>query len=65
MSISDIQAAVATVSAALAVLVSAGTVRGRGNDRAAALARMEADIAYIKERIDHHIQFDHRRREDL
>ena len=60
MSAQDIQTIVATAAAALAIVVSAGTVRGRGAERAATLARMQADIAYIKERIDHHIRFDHK-----
>ncbi len=60
MTAQDIQALVATAASALAIVVSAGTVRGRNAERAAALARMEADIAYIKERIDHHIRFDHK-----
>ena len=65
MTAADIQNMIATASAALAIVVAAGTVRRRGAERAAALARMEADIAYIKERIDHHIRFDHGRRDDI
>lgn len=41
-----------TASVVLAMAVAAGTIRGRGNDRTAALTKMQVDIEYIKQRID-------------
>ncbi len=41
-----------TVSVILAMAVAAGTIRGRGSERAAVLTKMQVDIEYIKQRID-------------
>ncbi len=41
-----------TASVILAMAVAAGTIRGRSNERTAALTKMQVDIEYIKQRID-------------
>ena len=41
-----------TASIVLAVVVAMGTIRGRDNDRTAALTKMQVDIDYIKQRLD-------------
>ena len=40
-----------TASVIIAMLAAAGTIRGRDSDKTAALAKMQADIEYIKARV--------------
>lgn len=43
---------VQTVSVLLAILVAGGTLRGRNDDKAIKLTKMQSDIEYIKKSID-------------
>ncbi len=52
MELENVQAIIQTASVALALLVSAGTLRRRDAERTADLAVMRRDIRYIKDRID-------------
>jgi len=41
-----------TASVVLAVVVAMGTIRGRDNDRASTITKMQVDIEYLKRQID-------------
>ena len=51
MTWAEVQGLIQTVSVILAMLVAASTLRGRDSDRTATLAKMQADIEYIKARV--------------
>ena len=52
MDLKDVLALLQTASILLGIVVAAGTIRGRENDKTANLAEMRSDIKYIKEKVD-------------
>lgn len=52
MTFTEILQILQTLSVIAAIIVATGTIRGRGDDKTAALTEMRVDIRYIKEKVD-------------
>ncbi len=52
MTVSDVLAMIQTASLVLGILVAIGTLRGRGDSKAAELAEIKTNVLHIKDKID-------------
>ncbi len=52
MTFGEILQVLQTLSVIAALIVAVGTIRGRGDDKTAAMTEMRVDIKYIKEKVN-------------
>lgn len=52
MGVSDIMTVIQTVSLVVGVLVALGTLRGRGDSKAAELAEIKTNVLHIRKKLD-------------